>query len=97
MPTASDESRELMGKWFGDEIDMQGPYNFLRSHGYGDHAGILVKPTPSHTVSEDEYKCICFLFDEWDFGFDTYENIILKKNSSPGLKKNRLEEKDGKT
>jgi hypothetical protein len=70
MPQTSDEMRELMNEWFGDPIDMGGPYMFLRRHGYTEKAGMFYKPTPSHTVSEFEWKCLCFLFEEWDFGFD---------------------------
>lgn len=70
MPQASDEQRNLMEKWFGDPIDERGPNNFLRSHGYTQRGGVLISPTPSHTVSKDEWECIAFLCDEWDFGFD---------------------------
>lgn len=69
MPTASDELRDLMSKWFGDSIDMVGPYNFLRRHGYTEEGGLFLKPTPAHTVSEFEWMCLCFLMEEWDFGF----------------------------
>jgi hypothetical protein len=70
MPQALDEQRNLMKKWFGDAIDMDGPYRFLKARGWGDHAGILVKPTPSHKVSEYEWECVAFLCDEWDFGYE---------------------------
>jgi hypothetical protein len=70
MPQASDDDRDLMLKWFGDAIDMVGPYKFLRARGYRERAGVLIKPTPAHTISEYEAACIDFLCDEWDFGFD---------------------------
>ena len=73
MPTASNESRSIMKKWFGDEIDESGPYNFLRSHGFTEKGGLLIKPTPSYTVSEYELECIIFLCDEWDFAFEEWE------------------------
>lgn len=69
MPSSSDEQRNQMIKWFGD-IDTDGPYSFLRRHGYTEKGGMLIKPTSAHTVSADEWECICFLADEWDFGFD---------------------------
>ena len=69
MPTASSSQRALMEKWFGDPIDESGPINFLESHGY-----VLTqtfhwrKPVPCHTVSDDEWECMLFLIEEWDFG-----------------------------
>lgn len=69
MPSASDEQHKLMEKWFGDPVDERGPIAFLQSHGY-----VLrrdwhwTKPTPSHTISDDEWECLKFLCDEWDFG-----------------------------
>jgi hypothetical protein len=74
MPTASDEQREMMRKWFGDPVDDSGPYIFLRRHGYTDHAGMWRKPTPAHTISDAEWQCIVFLCDEWDYGFDEVTN-----------------------
>jgi hypothetical protein len=98
MPQASDEQRNLMEKWFGDAIDMRGPYAFLKARGYGDYRGMLIKPTLSHTVSEYEWECIAFLCDEWDFGFEpritqprNYEEEVLAEYSTPGLQRNRLE------
>jgi hypothetical protein len=70
MPQASDAQRELMEKWFGDPVDDGGPYRFLMAHGYQEWAGLLIKPTPSHTISEYEWACIVFLADEWDYGFE---------------------------
>lgn len=70
MPTANDDSRDLMEKWFHDPIDMKGPYAFLMAHGYTEKAGIFLKPTSNHTVSKYEWECLCFLFEEWDFGFE---------------------------
>lgn len=69
MPQASDEMRALMLKWFGDEISEAGPIKFLESRGY-----VLRKdwqwqlPTPAHTVSREEFACVQFLIEEWDFG-----------------------------
>ena len=70
MPQSSDEQRALMEKWFGDAIDMAGPYKFLRARGWSERAGMFLKPTPSHTISEYEWQCVAFLCDEWDFGYD---------------------------
>lgn len=71
MPQALDSQRELMGKWFGNEIDDGGPYAFLRSHGYWEEGGMIRPPVPHHNVSADEWQCIAFLCDEWDYGWET--------------------------
>lgn len=70
MPSASDQQRDLMEKWFGDPVSDAGPYLFLMTHGYQEWAGLLLKPVPAHTVSEYEWACISFLADEWDYGFE---------------------------
>lgn len=68
MPQASESQRALMNRWFGSD-DPLGPIILLLSHGYTQKEGRLYKPTPSHTVSRDEWQCLRFLVDEWDFGF----------------------------
>lgn len=69
MPQSSDEMRALMHKWFGNEIDEAGPIKFLVSHGYvlcHDYHWEL--PVPAHRISREEWACIKFLIEEWDFG-----------------------------
>jgi hypothetical protein len=70
MPSAPDELRDLMEKWFGDPIDDGPPYRFLMARGWTERAGMLIKPTPAHTVSEYEWACIQFLCLEWDYGYN---------------------------
>lgn len=68
MPQAGNLHRALMKKWFGDEINEQGPLQFLFSHGFLEvESGVLITPVPSHTLSADERACISFLINEWDF------------------------------
>lgn len=68
MPTASDFDRARMRKWFGS-IDEYGPETFLKSRGYILTKGwCWVKPVPSHHISDEEYHCLEFLMDEWDYG-----------------------------
>jgi hypothetical protein len=68
MPSASDEDRERMRRWFGS-IDDHGPIRLLESHGYVLRPDwYWTPPTPGHTESEIERYCICFLIEEWDFG-----------------------------
>jgi len=68
MPAASEELANLIIKWFGSISD-RGPYKFLHSHGFRltEHY-LWVKPSRSYTLSDDEWYCLKFLVDEWDFG-----------------------------
>lgn len=70
MPSASDEQRELMQKWFGEDIDTTGPLNFLLERGWTDRAGLLFPPVPSHQPSQYEMACVWYLCDEWDFAYN---------------------------
>ena len=70
MPQATEELRELMERWFGDPISEIGPLEFLRSHGFIERPnGVLAPPVPSHNVSHDEWRCIAFMVQEWDFAW----------------------------
>lgn len=69
MPTASDELRGKMEDYFGDPIDLVGPLKYLLDRGYKEQRGMLLPPTPDHIVTEKEWDCVCFLFEEWDFSF----------------------------
>lgn len=68
MPSSSDRQHALMTKWFGS-IDTHGPLRLLLSHGFEESRGIIVPPCDAHSVSEIEYECIDFLFQEWDFAY----------------------------
>lgn len=69
MPQASDELRMTMFRYFGDEIDDNGPLIFLESRGYILRKGWLwEKPVSAHTINDEEYNCLQFLIEEWDFG-----------------------------
>ena len=66
MPQTTDTLRDLMDRWFDwPEI---GAVEFLKSHGYTEVGGMISRPTPAHNVSLDEYYCIRYLTEEWDFG-----------------------------
>ena len=80
MPSATDEQRELMKRWFGDEIDDRGPIQFLLSRGYTTIAGMWQKPTPSHTITLAEQECLNFLCNEWDYG---YNFVGLSNHTEP--------------
>lgn len=81
MPQASDELRNIMDKWFGDGIDDYAPRQFLYARGY-----ILTNdwcwkpPARFHTISQEEYTCMLFLVQEWDYG-----GIIYGKENWDGL------------
>lgn len=70
MPSTTDEMRALMKKWFGDPVSDAGPLNFLLSRGWTDKAGLLEPPVPSHRASPYELKCVLFLIEEWDYGWN---------------------------
>ena len=69
MPSTDQHTRDLMEKWFGDPIADGPPYDFLLSHGYIEplRNGVLYKPTLSHTISYEEFWCVKFLIEEWDY------------------------------
>jgi hypothetical protein len=69
MPTASDELRQKMLEYFGDEIDDLPPQEFLTSHGFVLRKGyIYTHYYPWDVLTQKEKDCINFLCDEWDFG-----------------------------
>jgi hypothetical protein len=68
MPQTTDTLRDLMDRWFGDVGTEFYALEFLKSHGYTEVGGMISRPTPAHNVSLDEYYCIRYLTEEWDFG-----------------------------
>lgn len=72
MPQASSELQQQMDKRFGNPISDAGPIKFLENAGYVLTKGWLWKPKPSVTVTsqmtKDEFDCLLFLIQEWDFG-----------------------------
>lgn len=69
MPQASEFLRNKMGARFGDRISNEGPQSFLENRGYkllGDWSWRL--PSDGHAVTQEEYDCVKFLIEEWDFG-----------------------------
>ncbi|WP_425540710.1 hypothetical protein [Rhodoblastus acidophilus] len=70
MPQASDELRSKMQTYFGDEIDDGGPMRFLEEHGYViQRTGVISCPV-GREITDKEWDCICFLCDEWDYGYN---------------------------
>ena len=72
MPQATEELRNLMKKRFGDPISEQGPIKYLRDAGYKltEHWEWEPKLGVSDLegMSRDEFECLLFLVQEWDFG-----------------------------
>ena len=72
MPQASDELRAQMKKRFGDPINDTGPMEFLKGAGYTltpdwrwkAKAGVQLL----RDMTRDEFECLLFLVQEWDFG-----------------------------
>lgn len=68
MPSAPDDLRKKMVKWFGS-IDPLGPEQFLGSRGYTlTKDWYWVTPVPHHTIRKEEFECMIFLEQEWDYG-----------------------------
>lgn len=74
MPQASDELEDIIVNWFNKDkkenvsLDIE-CIKFLKSRGYILTRGwCWVKPVPAHTISTEEYLCMKYLVDEWDFG-----------------------------
>jgi hypothetical protein len=71
MPQAGDEICELMRKWFGDFDHDSHCMLFLGARGYTfSRGGMINKPTPAHTVSFYERKCLQYLAEEWDYAYN---------------------------
>lgn len=72
LPQASDELRERMRVRFGDEISEQGPWEYLIKRQWREKAGMMIRPSDKteEKITPDEWECINFLCDEWDFGYD---------------------------
>lgn len=86
MPQTTDELRKLMKEWFGDEIDDVGPSQFLFSRGYSEKAGVWYPPVPAHNATPDEFACLRFLAEEWDYDFhliNPYPEAKFRKDYRP--------------
>jgi len=72
MPSASDELREKMNRRFGDPVDDTGPILFLKNAGYDLCSDWHWEPKEGvkdyGDMTPDEYDCLLFLVQEWDFG-----------------------------
>lgn len=71
MPQASDDLRQRMRDRFGSIMD-DGPSKFLTGAGYVLTRGWEWKPKPGVSrhddMTEEEWECLLFLVDEWDYG-----------------------------
>lgn len=72
MPQASDEDRAKMAKYFGgDGIDDGPPSHYLHGRGWiFTNSGMIQKPSADYKPTEQEWDCLYFLCDEWDYGYD---------------------------
>lgn len=72
MPQASDELRAEMQRLFNDPICDTGPIKHLESGGYTLLPSYFWKPPEGiqtyADMAEDDWLCLAFLCDEWDFG-----------------------------
>lgn len=69
MPTASDELRGAMLKYFGSAIDDGPPMRYLRSMGWTFERGGLIREPAAKHITEKEWDCVYFLCHEWDHAF----------------------------
>lgn len=73
MPQSSDERRAKMGEYFGDEVSDAGPTAFLIEQGYvlrrDWYWNAPDRIRTADDISEKENECLCFMIEEWDFGF----------------------------
>lgn len=70
MPQSTDELRKIMVDRFGS-IMTTGPEQFLESRGYVLSPGwTWSKPgfTRRADIPQDEWQCLVFLVEEWDYG-----------------------------
>lgn len=69
MPQASEPHRAIMQRWFGT-MDCGSVLEFLASRGYSEtRGGIVMPPTKWHRPNSEEYVCLHFLVNEWDYDF----------------------------
>lgn len=78
MPQASDELREIMFEMFGNRIDDGGPQLYLLERGWKLTRGWrwFKRGQTLQSMPQDEYLCVCFLIDEWDYGGVIDDKII---------------------
>lgn len=61
-----------MGALFGSEVSDDGPITFLERSGYKINPKTFCWSKPGVTelweMTRDEFTCLVFLIDEWDYG-----------------------------
>lgn len=81
MPQATEELRLEIRERFGD-IDSGAVVAWLQARGYKLREDFhWTAPTPDHIPTPDEYSALCFLADEWDFGWIEEEETSNGKTS----------------
>lgn len=85
MPQSSDELRAEMERRFGDPVSEEGPYKFLIAAGYrleDDHS-LTPKLGIEHSgqVTDEEWDCIVFLAEEWDYDL-LNDNFLIEQTST---------------
>ena len=71
MPQCSSSLQDIISNYFpGDFVSYDFKcIEFLKNRGYIlTKAWCWVKPVPSHSINDEEFNCLQFLIDEWDFG-----------------------------
>ncbi len=72
MPQASDDDRAKMAKYFGGDGIADGPpMQYLYDKGWKfKRSGMIEKPSLDYKPTKQEWDCLYFLCDEWDYGYD---------------------------
>jgi hypothetical protein len=74
MPSTTLGRRWLMERWFGENCSDHEVMEFLRSHGFQEiKNGLIRRPVSQHNVSKDEWECIWYLIEEWDFDLESWD------------------------
>lgn len=72
MPQATGELQDAMQQQFGNPVDDAGPIKYLKEAGYILTHSWLWQPKPGvssvEDMTQDEFNCLAFLVQEWDFG-----------------------------
>ena len=69
MPQASEPHRDIIQGWFGT-LDCGAVLSFLFTRGYKEtRNGLVMPPAKWHRPTSEEYVCLDFLVNEWDFDY----------------------------
>lgn len=82
MPSCTAEVHEAVKKLFPDTDGHAGLdflcSQYLMERGWTDlhpkHPFVLTPPKPIEQVTDEEYDCLLYLVEEWDWGYEPYQS-----------------------